>query len=210
MLIPVEFVIGLACAGLEQLLEIFSSEDMNSLVCAAHLQAFVAARVFKIMVITCCGPDRPQRPNTPNPIAMPTKSSQAKPRVKAKMSGEAAAQQCWREGLQLSLNGDWLRAEQAFRRAHQYCPADVVYLLNLARAETKNGGADLALQSLQTLLALEPANELARNMAVDLLNQQHRYAEAAACMARQPEQVLRTAEYFQNLGEALFNANSYK
>lgn len=141
---------------------------------------------------------------------MPTKSSQAKPRVKAKMSGEAAAQQCWREGLQLSLNGDWLRAEQAFRRAHRYCPADVVYLLNLARAETKNGGADLALQSLQTLLALEPANELARNMAVDLLNQQHRYAEAAACMARQPEQVLRTAEYFQNLGEALFNANSYK
>ena len=141
---------------------------------------------------------------------MQTKSSQARPRAKSKMSVAAAGQQCWREGLQLSRNGDCSRAEQAFRRAHQYCPDDTVYLLNLARAELKNGGADLGLQSLQTLLALEPSNVLARDMAVDLLNQQHRYAEAAACMQQQPEQVLRTAEYFQNLGETLFNARSYQ
>ena len=141
---------------------------------------------------------------------MSTKSSQVKPRAKAKMSAQTAAQQSWREGLQLGRNGDWLRAEQAFGRAHRQCPDDTVYLLNLARAQTKNGGAELALQSLQTLLGLEPSNELARDMAVDLLNQQHRYAEAAGCMEQQPAQVPRTAEYFQNLGEALFNANSYK
>jgi predicted O-linked N-acetylglucosamine transferase (SPINDLY family)/SAM-dependent methyltransferase len=122
----------------------------------------------------------------------------------------AEGQQCWREGLQLSRNGDWPSAEQAFRRAHQHCPDDTVYLLNLARSEAKNGGADLGLQSLQTLLVLEPANALARKMMVDLLNQQHRYAEAAVCMEQQPEQVPRKAEYFQALGEALFNARSYK
>jgi predicted O-linked N-acetylglucosamine transferase (SPINDLY family) len=126
------------------------------------------------------------------------------------MSAAAAGQQCWREGLQLSRNGDWPRAAQAFRLAHQHCPEDTFYLLNLAHAQSKNGEAELALRSLQTLLALEPSNVLARQMAADLFNRQHRYAEAAACMKQQPEQVLRTAEYFQNLGEALFNAGSYK
>jgi len=116
----------------------------------------------------------------------------------------------WQQGVALANAGDWARAEKAFRRASEANPRDTVYLLNLARAQRRNGDLDGALASAQKVLALSPDESIAWTIAADCLNQQHRYAEAASHLQRQPAQGPRSAEYYQNLGEALFNADQYQ
>ena len=121
-----------------------------------------------------------------------------------------SAQRDWEEGLVHAKAGDWAKAEHAFHRASERNPRDTVYLLNLARAQMKNGTHDKALRSAQSALALKPDDALARMIAADCLSAQHRYAEAANCLQQQPEQTPRGAEYYQNLGEALFNAGQHQ
>lgn len=121
-----------------------------------------------------------------------------------------SAQRDWEEGLVHAKAGDWAKAEHAFHRASERNPRDAVYLLNLARAQMKNGAHDKALRSAQSALALKPDDALARMIAADCLSAQHRYAEAANCLQQQPEQTPRGAEYYQNLGEALFNAGQHQ
>jgi predicted O-linked N-acetylglucosamine transferase (SPINDLY family) len=116
----------------------------------------------------------------------------------------------WQKGVALAKSGDWVRAQKAFLRATEASPHDTVYLLNLARAQRKNGDTDGALASAQKVLALVPGDSLALGLAAECLSQQHRYAEAAACLQQQPADVPRTAEYYQNLGEALFNAGQHQ
>ncbi len=120
------------------------------------------------------------------------------------------AQRDWEEGLVHAKAGDWAKAEHAFHRASERSPRDTVYLLNLARAQMKNGAHDKALQSAQSALTLKPDDALARMIAADCLSAQHRYQEAANCLQQQPEQTPRSAEYYQNLGEALFNAGQHQ
>ncbi|WP_157598112.1 MULTISPECIES: glycosyltransferase family 41 protein [unclassified Rhizobacter] len=120
------------------------------------------------------------------------------------------AQRDWEEGLVHAKAGDWAKAEHAFHRASERNPRDTVYLLNLARAQMKNGAHDKALQSAQSALALKPDDALARMIVADCLSAQHRYLEAANCLQQQPNQTPRNAEYYQNLGEALFNAGQHQ
>jgi len=121
-----------------------------------------------------------------------------------------SAQRDWEEGVVHAKAGDWARAETAFHRASQRNPRDHLFLLNLARAQMKNGAHDKALASAQKALALRPDDAIARMIAADCLSAQHRYAEAASCLQQQPEQTPRGAEYWQNLGEALFNAGQHQ
>jgi len=120
------------------------------------------------------------------------------------------AHHSWQQGVALANAGDWQRAEQAFQRASDDAPRDLVYLLNLARAQVKNGAHASALRTAQAALALSPDDTIARGIAADCLSQQHRYAEAAACLQQQPAHVPKTAEHYQNLGEALFNAGRHQ
>lgn len=135
---------------------------------------------------------------------------QLKQRKAAKVSQAPRGQASWQQGVAFANAGQWPQAEKAFRQAASANPRDTVYLLNLARAQMKNGAADAALASAQAALKLAPDDALARSIAADCLSMQHRYAEAAACLQQQPTQVARSAEYYQNLGEALFNAGQYQ
>jgi predicted O-linked N-acetylglucosamine transferase (SPINDLY family) len=121
-----------------------------------------------------------------------------------------SAQRDWEEGLAHAKAGDWAKAEHAFHRASERNPRDTVYLLNLARAQMKNGAHDKALRNAQSALLLKPDDALARMITADCLSAQHRYAEAADCLQQQPDQTPRSAEYYQNLGEALFNAGQHQ
>jgi len=116
----------------------------------------------------------------------------------------------WQQGVEHANAGEWASAEKAFLQATASDPRDIVYWLNLARAQWKNSAHDGALRSAQAVLALEPGNTVARKLAVDCLNLQHRYAEAARCLQQTPDELPKTAEHFQNLGEALFNAGNYQ
>src|SRR4051812_35431715 len=77
----------------------------------------------------------------------------------------------WQQGVALANAGDWARAEKAFRRASEANPRDTVYLLNLARAQRKNGDLDGALASAQKVLELSPSESIAWTIAADCLNQ---------------------------------------
>ncbi len=116
----------------------------------------------------------------------------------------------WQQGVAHSETGDWVRAEQAFRAAVERSPRDVVYLLNLARAQMKIGAHENALDNAQAALAITPTDAVARRIAADCFSLQHRYAEAAMCLQQQPDAVPKTAEHYQNLGEALFNAGKHQ
>ena len=129
---------------------------------------------------------------------------------KATQPPARAGQLSWQQGVEHANAGDWASAEKAFLRATASDPRDIVYWLNLARAQWKNGAHDGALQSALAVLALEPGNAVARKLAVDCLNLQHRYAEAASCLLQTPDALPKTAEHYQNLGEALFNAGKHQ
>jgi predicted O-linked N-acetylglucosamine transferase (SPINDLY family) len=120
------------------------------------------------------------------------------------------AHENWAQGVKYAKAGDWARAELAFAKAVKGHPQDALYLLNLARAQLKNGSVEESQRTALSVVALEPDNVTAREIAADCLNLQNRHAECAALWQQQPEQVPRTAEYFQNLGEALFNAGQHE
>jgi predicted O-linked N-acetylglucosamine transferase (SPINDLY family) len=144
-------------------------------------------------------------------ITMHTKAHKpAPPRTAPVPPFARTAQRDWEEGLVHAKAGDWAKAEHAFHRASERNPCDTVYLLNLARAQMKNGAHEKALQSAQSALALKPDDALARMIVADCLSAQHRYQEAANCLQQQPDQTPRSAEYYQNLGEALFNAGQHQ
>jgi hypothetical protein len=79
LLIPVEFVIGPASLGLKPLLKLFSIEGVNWLACSAHLQAFAADKIFRIIGITLMRTRLPHHSNssTANSHANQVESSQA-------------------------------------------------------------------------------------------------------------------------------------
>lgn len=120
------------------------------------------------------------------------------------------AHQLWGQGVQLAKSGDWAGAEAAFQQACADCPGDMVYALNLAHAQHKRGAYEQAHLTAMLVLQKDADNALARDIAADCLKQQNRHAESAALMLSAPAQVPRNAEYYQNLGEALFNAGQHE
>jgi predicted O-linked N-acetylglucosamine transferase (SPINDLY family) len=120
------------------------------------------------------------------------------------------AQRSWQKGVALAKAGEWPHAQRAFQRAVDAQPSDTVFLLNLARAQQMNERLDDALQTACRLLVLAPDDTLARNIAAQCLNRQHRHAEAAACLQQQPAHIPRTTEFHQQLSETLFDAGMHK
>jgi len=116
----------------------------------------------------------------------------------------------WALGVKYAKSGDWVRAEAAFTKAVQGHPADALYLLNLARAQMKNGAVEQAQRTAMSVVEMEPDNVTAREIAADCLNLQNRHAESAALWQQLPTHVPRSAEYYQNLGESLFNAGQHE
>ncbi|RZI81877.1 MAG: glycosyltransferase [Rubrivivax sp.] len=120
------------------------------------------------------------------------------------------AHQNWEAGVKFAKGGDWVRAEAAFLKASQGNPSDPLYLLNLARAQMKNGAIEQAQRTAMSVVVMEPSNHTAREIAADCLNLQNRHAECAALWQQAPESMPRPATYYQNLGEALFNAGQHE
>lgn len=134
----------------------------------------------------------------------------SKPRAATIAPYLRSAKQDWEEGIGHAKAGDWRSAESAFLRATEREPQDNLYLVNLARAQMKNGAHEKALQSASAALKLQPDDPVARIIAAECLHAQHRYAEAATCLQQQPAHVPRSTEYHQTLGMALFNANQHQ
>lgn len=133
-----------------------------------------------------------------------------RPSIGTISSGLKGAQRDWERGVALVKAGEWLEAEVAFRQASDAAPRDVLYLLNLARAQLQNGALEGAGESARRIIALEPGNALAHTILARALHKQRRHAEAAAVQANVPAQAPRDAAYYQDLGEYLFNAGQYK
>lgn len=121
-----------------------------------------------------------------------------------------SAHQNWESGVKYAKAGNWPDAQAAFEKAVKGQPRDVLYLLNLSRAQMKNGAVDQAHLTAMKAISLEPDNVTAREIAADCLNLQNRHVESAAIWQQLPENVPRTAIYYQNLGEALFNAGKHE
>ncbi|MDE2401578.1 MAG: hypothetical protein KGL90_07920 [Burkholderiales bacterium] len=120
------------------------------------------------------------------------------------------AQQHWELGIKCAKAGNWAQAQAAFLKACQDKPDDPVYLLNLARAQMKLGLIGQAHCTAVSVLALAPDNLIARDIAADCLGLQNRHGERADFLQQAPAHVPRTAEYYQDLGEALFNASRHE
>lgn len=120
------------------------------------------------------------------------------------------ARQNWETGVKYAKSGDWVSAQSAFDKAVKGQPQDALYLLNLARAQMKNGDHKQAHLTAMKVIALEPANVTAIEMACESLNLQNRHAESVVLLNRVPANVPRTAQHYQLLGESLFNAGQYE
>ncbi|MGH6646720.1 tetratricopeptide repeat protein [Aquabacterium sp.] len=112
--------------------------------------------------------------------------------------------------MKYAKSGDWAKAQVAFDKAVKGQPQDALYLLNLARAQMKNDDPRLAHLTAMKVLALEPDNVTAVEMACESLNLQNRHAESAMLMQQLPQHVTRSARHYQLLGESLFNSSQYE
>jgi len=121
-----------------------------------------------------------------------------------------SAQNHWKKGVEHSKNSDWARAAASFRMAVSKVPTEAVYLLNLAWMQTKQYQFDDALKTALQVLALDPDQTIAREMAASILTRQHRYSEASDLMLALPEHLPRDAQYYYDLGSSLFTGGRYK
>lgn len=138
-------------------------------------------------------------------------SASARPTVKG-LSGSVAqrAELSWQQGVAHANTGGWALAQASFELAHQGNPSDAVILLNLARAQLRNGALVKAHESALKLLARDADNLLARKIAAESLRSQHRDGEAAEMLMQASPSSERDAHYYQMLGEALFNAGRHE
>ena len=120
------------------------------------------------------------------------------------------AQQNWESGVKYAKSGDWSKAQVAFDKAVKGQPQDALYLLNLARAQMKNGDTKHAHVTAMKVVSQEAENVIALEIACECLNLQNCHAESVVLMQKLPEHVTRSARYYQLLGESLFNSSQYE
>lgn len=113
------------------------------------------------------------------------------------------AHRSWERGKSCAARGQWAEAERAFRQAVRLQPKQVVYLLNLARAQLGQGRHADTLETVQQALRIEPDHEVAQALAVHCLMELKRPLEAAELMQRAPERVRADAAFHFQLGRAL-------
>ncbi|MDI1258557.1 tetratricopeptide repeat protein [Aquabacterium sp.] len=112
--------------------------------------------------------------------------------------------------MKYAKSGDWPKAQAAFDKAVKVQPQDALYLLNLARAQMKNGTVNQAHLTAMKVIALQPDNAIAVEVACECLNRQNRHVESVGLLERLPQHVTRSAQYWQLLGESLFNSSQYE
>jgi predicted O-linked N-acetylglucosamine transferase (SPINDLY family) len=120
------------------------------------------------------------------------------------------AHQHWESGLASSKKGEWKAAVRAFEKACNASPDDTLFRLNLARALLRSRQTEAAIEQTRRILQQEPRNLLARQFMGECLTQVGRHDEAATWMMDMPEDLKPPAEYLQNLGHTLFNAQRYQ
>ena len=176
------------------------------------LECWIQGAIFKIGATTitegACLAAAPKNGMTNGMNLKARNKNRLKPQVPGPLL--QAAQKHWQKGVALSKLSDWVNAELAFEQARAKLPNETVYLLNLAWVQTKQYEYDKALANALRVVELDPDQTIARDMATDILCKQHRYAEAAQLMHQLPAHFPRTAQYFYDLGSALFNAARYK
>lgn len=100
------------------------------------------------------------------------------------VSGRAQpGRQHWQAGRDAMSRREFAQAARAFTRATRASPRDTLYWLNLANAERHAGAFERAESAARQVLALEPANVLARQLLGDVLASQHRYADSVQVLA---------------------------
>ena len=100
------------------------------------------------------------------------------------VSGRAQpGRQHWQAGRDAMSRREFAQAARAFTRATRASPRDTLYWLNLANAERHAGAFERAESAARQVLALEPANALARQLLGDVLASQHRYADSVQVLA---------------------------
>ncbi|RZL00609.1 MAG: tetratricopeptide repeat protein [Rubrivivax sp.] len=122
----------------------------------------------------------------------------------------SSAHHNWESGVKYAKSGDWSKAQVAFAKAVKGRPQDALYLLNLARAQMKNSDVKHAHLTAMKVVALEPDNVIALEIACECLNLQNRHAESVVLLQKLPQHVTRSAQYYQLLGESLFNSSQYE
>ncbi|HEY1393404.1 MAG TPA: tetratricopeptide repeat protein, partial [Methylibium sp.] len=125
-------------------------------------------------------------------------------------SAARQAGQHWQRGRQLGASGRWQDAARAFEAATRSAPHDALYWINLAHAHHRCSAHEQAIAAGRRALAIEPGSAVARRLVGESLAAQHRWSEAAACLAELPAGEARDLDYLRELGLARHQANQFK
>lgn len=87
------------------------------------------------------------------------------------------ARAAWEQGRELARQSRWSEAAVAFEAAVALAPQDPVFLLNAARAAQQCGDHDRALARVETVLARDPGNTVARQIGARSADARHRPAD---------------------------------
>ena len=90
----------------------------------------------------------------------------------------------WRRGELLRARGDWVAAEEAFRRALAINPREPAALVGIVRVQLQRQNTDEALTLLEPLLERFPDQPFLQQLLGQALRQAGRYDEAKVALAR--------------------------
>lgn len=118
-------------------------------------------------------------------------------------AGSAAAQQVWRQGVDLARAGRDDKALPLLVRATQMAPGVALYWLNRSGAERRLRHTGEAINSARRAFALEPANSLACQLLAELLRLNNRDAEALQALRTLAPETARDAQHWLLQGSVL-------
>lgn len=113
------------------------------------------------------------------------------------------ARRHWQNGQRLATSGQWAAAERAFSQAVKLAPHDGLMLLNLARAQLKQGQVAAAGANAERAFRLDPGNAVACALWAHCLTEQKRHADVVLALRALPEGVPRGHDWHETLGRAL-------
>lgn len=117
--------------------------------------------------------------------------------------GSAAAQQAWRQGVELARAGRDDKALPLLVRATQLAPGVGLFWLNRSGAERRLRRTGDAIGSARRAFALEPANPLACQLLAELLRLNNRDAEALQALRALSPETPRDAQHWLLQGSVL-------
>jgi predicted O-linked N-acetylglucosamine transferase (SPINDLY family) len=120
------------------------------------------------------------------------------------------AHQCWERGQLAAKRGEWRGALQSFESALAQAPDDVLYALNLARAQRQLLMLEPAVQTLSALLQRAPGHPLAQQLMAECKAQMGDHGAAADCLLALMRDSEPTLEQLDALTQNLFEAGRFE